>query len=384
MTQPLEAESGRDVQGKAKTSLPSPTGPSERWKTLARVLRYISIRMLAVLITVALGIYAALLVTNLGGSVDEKRREEVRTMVLFSFMGNEWYMSLSYEEKQEAQEQLVAAAYAQADLDKPFFQRSLRYFRDAMSLDLGEARNMRVVDSGSRRVKDLILEGLPLTLLVFGVANLLTFFVSLFLALLLSQKYGHIVDRAVTLLIPAFAAPPWLHSVFLIILFASLAGILPYGGIVSTPPPGTSLGYAASMLHHMILPVLAWMLGTIPFALYANRAFFLIHSSEDYVELAVAKGLRPRRIRSRHILRPVLPPVITSFALMLITAWQGAVLTEFVFAWPGIGQYAYQSVTTLDFPAITGVALLIAVNYVTINLVVDILYGVIDPRVRNK
>ena len=104
--------------------------------------------------------------------------------------------------------------------------------------------------------------------------------------------------------------------------------------------------------------------------------------NDDYVRAARAKGLPERVVVIRHVLRAALPRVVTVIGLVFANVLTGAVLVENIFAWPGIGQYAYQSATTLDLPAIMGVSLFVAVVYVTVNFVVDVLYGVIDPRLR--
>jgi peptide/nickel transport system permease protein len=104
--------------------------------------------------------------------------------------------------------------------------------------------------------------------------------------------------------------------------------------------------------------------------------------SDDYVRAARAKGLPERVVVVRHILRAALPAVITVLGLVFANVLTGAVLIENIFAWPGIGQYAYRSAIELDLPAIMGVSLFVAVVYVTVNFVIDVLYGVIDPRIR--
>ena len=113
-----------------------------------------------------------------------------------------------------------------------------------------------------------------------------------------------------------------------------------------------------------------------------NRSSLLETMSMDYIRTAKAKGLGKLSVVARHAFGNALITVITVIGLGFGNLLGGAVLVETIFSWPGIGMYAYRSAVSLDFPAITGVALLIAINYVIINLVVDIIYGIIDPRVR--
>ncbi|MCK4392982.1 ABC transporter permease, partial [Candidatus Bipolaricaulota bacterium] len=237
-------------------------------------------------------------------------------------------------------------------------------------------------DSGSKEVKRILLERLPATLVLFGMANLLVFFLGLFLALSLSRQYGSLLDRIVVALAPTSAAPPWFYGIFLILIFAAIAGILPYGGMLDAPPPETTLGYVLSVAKHMVLPLLAWLLSTIAITIYTWRTFFLIHSSEDYVELAKAKGLKSNVIERRYILRPTLPTVITQFAMTLIFAWQGAIITETVFSWPGLGRLLFQAIGMFETPVIIGSVVIFAYLLAITVFFLDIIYALIDPRVK--
>jgi len=346
-----------------------------------RFARYLTLRSIAVLLTVAVGIYIAIWVSQLGGYADEWRRNMIRATVMVGFYKDPVYMSLSYFEKQEYTEDAIAAAIANAGLDRPFFLRSFQHFTEAVSLTLGEAKVLSA-RSGSKDVKEILLEALPMTLLLFGTANLLSFFGGLFVALFLSRRYRGLFDRAAIVLVPALAAPPWFHGIFLIVIFAVVLHVLPYGGIVDAPPPPTTFAYALSMLKHMILPVLATVLGTMPFTVYSGRAFFLIHSSDDYVEMAKAKGLSAGRVQRRYVLRPVLPPILTNFTFTLIGAWQGAILTELIFNWPGIGRIMYMAIYQFEVPVIIGCAVIFAYLLALSVLLLDILYAVVDPRVK--
>src|SRR2546428_10476309 len=152
--------------------------------------------------------------------------------------------------------------------------------------------------------------------------------------------------------------------------------------MVDIPPPTATAEYAVSVLHHLILPVAAVVVGSICLSIYHWRTFFLIYSSEDYVEMAKAKGLSSQTIERRYILRPTLPPIITSFAFTLIYLWQGAIILETVFAWPGVGRLLFQAVSQFDVPVIVGNVVLIAYLLVATVFVLDIVYALLDPRVK--
>jgi peptide/nickel transport system permease protein len=354
----------------------------ERGRAVLRFARYVGIRGVAVLLTVAIGVYISVWVSQLGGYADELRRQGIRGAVAMSFRGNEAYAAMSPIEKEATMEAAWAAAIAAAGLDKPFIVRSIRHLGEALSLKLGEVSGPLVGFGPARSARDLLIEKLPMTLVLFGTANLVTFFGSLFISLFLSLRYGKFLDRLAVFLVPVFAAPPWLHGILLILVFAVFARVLPYGGIVDAPTPATTFGYGLNVLKHMVLPVTAWVLGTLPLSVYLSRAFFMIHSTEDYVELAKAKGLRANTIQRRYILRPVLPTIITNFAFMLIVAWQGSILTEVVFAWPGIGRLLFNAIGTFQVPLIIGAVVIFAYLLALTVLLLDIIYALVDPRIK--
>lgn len=152
--------------------------------------------------------------------------------------------------------------------------------------------------------------------------------------------------------------------------------------MVGAPPPDNPFDYAMSLLQHMILPVAAWLLSAIFLTIYNWRTFFLIYASEDYVEMAKAKGLPDSMIERRYILRPTLPNIITSFALLLITLWTGAIITETVFNWPGIGQLYAQAIGAFDTPVIVANVVIYAYLLALTVFLLDFIYALVDPRVR--
>jgi peptide/nickel transport system permease protein len=135
-------------------------------------------------------------------------------------------------------------------------------------------------------------------------------------------------------------------------------------------------------LHHLILPALVLAAFNVSLLTRFTRSAVLEVIGNDYVRAARAKGLPERVVIVRYILRAALPSVITVLGLVFANVLTGAVLVEKIFSWPGIGQYAYEAAVNLDVPAIAGVSIFVAVVYVAINFIVDVLYGVIDPRIR--
>ncbi len=352
-----------------------------RTQALIRLLRYSATRLVALFFTVVVGVYITVLIANMGGYVDDIRRGQIRESIVLAASVDEQFRRLPEEERNAIIAERVAIQEQRYGLDQPFLIRSFRYLANALTLNLGFSESM-TSDSGSRLVSNIILERLPSTLVLFGTANLILFFVSLFLGLGLSRRYGSFADKLVLGLAPTSAAPGWFYGLFLILIFAGLLGLLPFGGMVGAPPPENRLDYALSLLKHMILPVSAVLLSAIFLTIYNWRTFFLIYSSEDYVEMAKAKGLTDRMIERRYVLRPTLPNIVTSFALLLITLWTGAIILETVFNWPGIGQLYFRAIGLYDTPVIVANTVVYAYLLSVTVFLLDFIYALVDPRVR--
>ena len=349
--------------------------------TLARVAKYTGLRLITLFVTIVIGIYLTVLIANMGGYVDQILRGEIRARITTDIFQNPAYRELNVQQKNSLAEDRIAQEEDRLGLNRPFAVRSMAFLRNALTLNLGRSLNM-TSDSGSKQVKLIILERLPPTLLLFGIANLILFFSSVFIALGLSRKYGSFWDKVILLLTPTSAAPSWFYGLFLILLFAAVLHVLPFGGMVNAPPPDNWFDYALSVLKHLILPSSAWILSSIFLSIYNWRTFFLIYSSEDYVEMAKAKGLNSRDLERRYILRPTLPTIITSFALLLIGLWTGAIITETVFNWPGLGRTLFRAVGLYDTPVIVGSTIIYAYLLAITVFLLDIVYALVDPRVK--
>lgn len=363
-------------------ALPLATRPARTAAgTFARIVTYSVTRLVALFLTVVVGVYLTIIVANMGGYVDVIKRAEIQEQVGIQVSFDPVLRRRPFEERQKHIEELVAIEVERLGLERPFLARTFVYLRDALVLKLGFAERM-TSDTGSRLVRRIILDRLPPTLLLFVTAQLLLFFASIFWALSLSRRYGSLMDKLVLALAPTSAPPAWFYGIFLILIFAALLRLLPFGGMVEAPPPESKVAYALSVLRHMILPMTAIFLTTVFLAVYSWRTFFLIFSSEDYVEVAKAKGLTSGMIERRYILRPTLPTILTSFALGLIGAWQGAIVLETVFNWPGLGRALFQAIGLFDTPVIVGATILYAYLLAITVFVLDIVYAVIDPRVK--
>jgi peptide/nickel transport system permease protein len=363
------------VQPSRKISTKSATS------AISRVLKYSAVKLALLFLTVVVGVYLTVLIANMGGYVDRIRRAQIREGVALSIRGDRSYTLLPEAERIELMNELIAQEEQRLGLNQPFVVRSFRYLGNALTLDLGFAE-MMTSDSGSKQVRLIILERLPPTLILFGTTNLFLFLLAISIALYLSRRYGSFLDRVVVTLAPTSAAPGWFYGIFLILIFAAVLKVLPFGGMVDAPPPDSKVQYALSMLKHMILPITAIIMSSIFSSAFSWRTFFLIYSSEDYVEMAKAKGLTSQAIERRYVLRPTLPPIITSFAFLLIGLWGGAPIFETVFNWPGLGRATFQAIGFYDTPVIVGTTIIFSYLLAITVFLLDFIYALVDPRVK--
>ena len=368
-----------------ETTLQAPAPVIAKKKTsdsaLLRVAKYMAVRLVTLVFTVVIGLYLTILFANMGGYVDEIRRGDIREDVQITFSKDPNLKNLSVDERTKLIKAKIASEEKRLGLDKPFLIRSMAFLKDAVTLNLGFAEYINA-DNGSRSVKLIVLERLPATLLLFGTTNIVLFFFTLFAALSLSRQYGSWLDKMIVGLSPMSAAPGWFYGIFLILIFAAVLRVLPFGGMVDAPPPDNKVDFALSVLKHMTLPVLALALHEVAYSIYASRTFFLIYSSEDYVEMAKAKGLTPRDVERKYVLRPTLPTNITNFAFLLIFTWTGAPIFEGVFNWPGLGRTTLIAAGLFDTPVIVGTTVIFSYLLALTVLLLDFVYAVVDPRVK--
>jgi len=361
---------------------PASVGAHSRAGAAWRILRYTATRLITLLLTTIVGAYLTIIIANMGGYVDEIRKALIREEIAVFVGLSPQYSHLTPSQRRELVDQLAEVEFQRLGLDQPFWGvRSIRYLGNALTLNLGRAEFL-TSDSGSSQVRIIILERLVPTLLLTATSFLFLFFVSVFVGLALSRRYGSLLDRLSVALAPLSAAPSWFYGVFLILIFAAVLRWLPFGGMVDAPPPTTTWAYFTSVLKHLILPVSAIVLSSLFVDIYSRRTFFLIYSSEDYVDMARAKGLPAGAVERRYILRPSLPYIVTSFALSLITLWGGSIILEQVFNWPGLGRLFFQAIQVVDTPIIVGNTIIYAYLLAITVFVLDFVYALVDPRVK--
>ncbi|MCS7139647.1 MAG: ABC transporter permease [Candidatus Nezhaarchaeota archaeon] len=344
--------------------------------------RYIAKRALFLALTLVIATYITVLVANAGGFIDNIIKSQVQYSVSTSLARDPIFARLPEDEKQRIIEERVQAILSSKGFDKPFIVRSFIYLVDALTLNLGRAITLRSA-AGSSSVAAIILERLPQTILLFTTGTIVYILVGTWFGLRMARKPGRLFDRfMVGYAIITSVIPPWFFGILFILIFSFYLNLFPYGGLVSVPPPPDPVSYALDVLYHLALPMLTWVFSLFGYWAYITRNIVIQIASEDHVVAAKAKGLPESMIIRKHILRPALPPIVTNAALALIASWMGAIITETVFNWPGLGSLLYAAIESLDAPVIIGITVVYAYLLVITVLVLDVMYGILDPRIK--
>jgi peptide/nickel transport system permease protein len=292
---------------------------------------------------------------------------------------------------ERATEATVREIEAQYGLDDPIYVQYFRYVENVASGDFGTSIRSR------RPVSDELQERFPATIELAVAAMLFSVALGIPLGYAAAKRYGTAVDHASLLAsLLGVSIPIFFLAILLKYVFALELGLLPTVGrqdiLIDVDHPtgfyvldaliAGNLEAFFDALEHLILPAVA--LGSIPLAIIARitRAAVLDVQNEDYVRTARAKGLAPRIVDTRHVLRNALLPISTIIGLQTGLLLSGAVLTETVFAWPGMGTWLVEAIENRNYPVLQGGILFLAVIFVLVNLVVDLSYAVINPRIR--
>ncbi len=261
-------------------------------------------------------------------------------------------------------------------LDQPFHVQLWTYLAGVLQLDLGFSYRQELP------VAYLIMDRLPATLLLTGTAFVISIVLGVILGALAAVRVGRWADSAITTLALLFYATPlfWI-ALMAILLFSVQLDWLPAYGIETVGANYTGWDKVVDVAQHLVLP--AFTLGLFFMAVYARmtRASMLETAQQDFVKTARAKGLREGPILRRHILRNAILPVVTLAGLQAGQIVGGAVLTETVFAWPGIGRLMFDALLQRDYNLLLGVFLVSSALVLLFNLVTDLIYLVVDPRI---
>ncbi|MFE9873795.1 ABC transporter permease [Micromonospora sp. NPDC005686] len=269
--------------------------------------------------------------------------------------------------------QTYEALRERAGLDQPLPVQYASYLGHALTGDLG------VSFRTGQPVSQIVLERLPATLSLAVTAVVFALLVAFPLGILAAVRSGSAIDHAARVFSQfGVSVPDFWMGIMGILLFAGVLGWLPPSGYVAlTDDPGR-------WATHVALPAVTVGLVTASILTRFIRSSVLEVLSADYVRTAEAKGLRNRVVILRHVLRNALIPVVTVVAVQLASLLGGVIVIEVLFAWPGIGRLTFDAVQARDYPVLQGAVLLVAALFLLVNLLVDVLYARLDPRITVK
>src|SRR5579885_2630200 len=269
-------------------------------------------------------------------------------------------------------------------LDQPWYtpQRLGLAMYKILTLDFGHAKFL-TSDTGSSDVKDIILEKLPRTILLFTTATVIVSVLGIFLGMIVASKVNSMLDKITSgFAIISSSFPVWWVGVLMIFVFAFLYPVFPARATPDIPP--TDPGYLISLLNHMALPLITLVLIGFGSWAYLVRNFLVGVLQEDFIVAKKVIGIDDKRILFSHALKNAAPPIVTVLALSLSGSLGGAIITEAVFDWPGMGRLYYEAIGVLDLPVIIGATYVLTAFFLVSVFVADILYGYFDPRVRRQ
>lgn len=261
-------------------------------------------------------------------------------------------------------------------LDRPLYQQFFFYVGNILRGDFGKSIYFNAPVAG------LILERVPPTILLVGASLALAATVGSLLGTLAAQKPNGLLSHAISILsLIGFSAPVFWTGIILLLVFASWFPIFPVQGMTDPRISGGFLARALDVAHHLVLPALT--LSSVYLAQYSrlSRTSMIDALSADYVRTARAKGLSERAVVYKHALRNAILPIVTVVGVQVSHLLAGAVLVETVFGWPGMGRLAYESILRRDAPLMLGILFFTAVLVIVANLLTDLVYRAIDPRI---
>ena len=272
-------------------------------------------------------------------------------------------------------------------LDKPYWERFYLYVRNMLTFQFGYS-----YQSNQAVASQLITSGrLMNTLTLLGASTVISIIVGVLLGILVSRRRGSGLDNFwVTSSLTTFSLPTFFMGILLIFVFADVLGWFPTGGAypnswdnIANPQLLPNFWVQILVrLQHLFLPALTLTAFSYGGFLLLTRATMGEVLSEDYILTAKAKGLRDRAILMKHAFKNASLPIITSSALSFGTILSGAIITETIFNWPGLGKWLFDAVQYKDFPVMQAMFFIIALSVIAANFISDILYGIVDPRIR--
>jgi peptide/nickel transport system permease protein len=262
-------------------------------------------------------------------------------------------------------------------LDRPLLEQFFTYAGNILRGDLG------ISFIHGRQVADVILERLPATLLLMGTAIVLSSLGGIVLGTLAARRpFGRLDLTVGAASLVGYAAPSFWLAQLAVLGLSFYAGAFPIQGMTDARTVTTGFAHALDVAHHLVLPALVLALQELALVVRLTRAGLLEASGRDFLRTARAKGLAESRVITRHALPNALLPVVTIVGGRLGFLFSGAVVVEIVFGWPGLGRVLLSATLARDYPILLGILMLVAFSVVFANLLMDLVYARLDPRIR--
>ncbi len=266
---------------------------------------------------------------------------------------------------ERADQKTVESVRSELGLDKPLSERYILYIYKVSKGDLGKSY------VSNRNVRETILDKFPATAILAFSALVISAIFGIFFGVIAAVKRNSFTDKLLMIIsLGGISAPQFVLGLFFILIFGSALGILPLSG------------YINNGIQYLILPAVTLAFRPLAIITRITKTSMLEVMNQGYIKTARAKGLSEFRIYFRHCLRNALNPLVTTLSAILAATLGGAFFVEYIFNWPGMGLLAIDSIMKLDFPMIQGTVLVTAIVFVIINLIVDVLYAFIDPKVK--
>jgi peptide/nickel transport system permease protein len=319
-----------------------------------------------------------------GPTMDNILKRSIEVGVSEEIAGNKALVS-SFQDAKELEnykKNLIEIRSKAIGLDEPWYspKRLGLTMVKILTFDLGRSFFLQS-DTGSNQVSDIIFERLPRTVLLFTSATAIITVIGLYLGAFSASRAGSIVDRFTSgFAVISSSFPVWWTGLLMIFVFAFVYGIFPAR---ATPLiPASDPAYIWSLLYHMTLPLVTLVLIGFGAWAYIVRNFVIGILNEDYIMVKRAEGIPERKVVYSHALKNAAPPIITSIALGLSASIGGAIITEAVFDWPGMGKLYFDAINIFDVPVIVGLTYITTLVFLASIFIADLLYGLFDPRVK--
>jgi peptide/nickel transport system permease protein len=280
-------------------------------------------------------------------------------------------------ESGSATPQYMAYLRHQFGLDQPLYVQYLDYLKNVVTLELGYSFRVGMA------VRDLILQRLGPTLLLMGTTIVLSIGVGILLGLVAAGRPNSLRDNVISIFaLVAYATPLFWVGLMFIVLFSIHLGWLPTSGMTNIAAFYTGWRKVGDVARHLVLPAITLSLFYMALYVRLMRSSMLEQSGMDYVVTARSKGLTERAITWRHVLRNASLPVVTMAGVQVGNLLGGSVVVETVFGWPGIGLLAFRALFARDLNLLLGIFFVAACLVIIVNIIVDVIYSVLDPRIR--